>query len=330
MSIEILGHSTVYEKDGVYASHPANHGAWVSPDGDLLVGFLTGFYDRHSPYYHPVLEPYTKLQARSTNYGRSWTVETPNVDFEGTFSLPGTCQVSDNTIFRVCGVYDTGGEYCAEGGAFYASEDFGRVWSGPFAFVGLEDVFSDGWENTSRTRVDFPYFYLTRRVAGSFGTDECFRARMTKSGKFLFVDWVCRDDGRAAMPAVAWPYVALRMRTGPCRIELFKFYDGVWTRGEVVAETGRHNGNPPALAWISDNLVCAYGDRSKQMLFVAVKGQDGWEPTPIREGENPDIGYPQLLVLPDGTGACIYYWADETLGCTRIECTRFAVAVEGN
>lgn len=325
MTIEILGHSTVFEKEGVYASHPANHGAWVSGNGELLVGFLTGTYNKHAPHYHPVLEPYTKLLARSRDGGLSWSTETPSVDFEGMHTTNDVCRPSEGMIFRVCGVYDTGGEYCAESGAFYASDDFGRTWEGPFAFAGLESVFSDGWENTSRTRVDFPYFYLTRREAGRFGTDECFRAKMAENGKFEFIDWVCCGDTRAVMPAVAWPYVALRMRQGRCRIELLERADR-WIKVGQVSETGRRNGNPPALAWISGKLVCAYGDRSKKQMFVAVKNGDDWSATAIRKGSNSDIGYPQILILPDGTACCVYYWAEESQGCTRIECTRFGMA----
>ena len=93
-----------------------------------------------------------------------------------------------------------------------------------------------------------------------------------------------------------------------------------WSRLGKVGDTGRHNGNPPALAELADGrLCCVYGDRSRQKLFARASAdggktwgaevvlRDDYQPDPLGD---VDFGYPRVFRRPDGDLTVVYYWAD--------------------
>ena len=293
-----------------------------------MFGFLTGTYGPSSEGYHPLMKPYTKLQARSLNGGQTWNIETPNVDLNCS-QEPSEAPEFDLTksIIRGCGVYDTGGDDCVEHGGFYLSHDRGKEWLGPYKFTGLEKVF-DGYECTTRTCVIDNKLFMSRRKIGVFASDDTFEAY--HDGKnFHFKRWVCRDLNRATMPSVTefngHLYCALRRRSvhSNCLIEVFKFTDR-WNSCGVVGRTGKYNGNPPALSNVDGYLVCAYGHRStKSMMYAISDNGVTWSNFIMRGTTRYDIGYPQLFKLNNKELLCVYYWSDDDTRC-RIESTKLS------
>jgi hypothetical protein len=295
---------------------------------------------------HDIAEPFEKAQARSLDGGQTWTVEQPGVDFEcrEPLKLGRQPHRGADAVFRVCGVYDHGGEYCHRQGGFYLSYDFGRCWRGPFRFEGLDEWPAAapgraGVRNTSRTAVLGRHIFLSSCPEGSWGHDRTFCA--TWNGRtFKLCGVVCDEPGRrAVMPAVAicqgrmFAVLRRRSRDAGCWLEAFASADSgvTWDSCGVLAETGGNNGNPPAL--ICDQagrLVCAYGDRDRKAILALVSRDGGrsWaDPAALRAGGKTDIGYPRLFEDPQsGELVCVYYWADERSWLPqRIEATRFAL-----
>ena len=323
----------IHKERGIYCGWPANHGSWQWGD-ELLVGYMVGGFDRLGVGngMHAILHPYNKMLARSTNGGETWSPYYPGTNFHGrepSNIVPQFDLNDPDTIIRVCGNYDTGGEDCSIGGAFYLSVNRGWGWTGPYTFIGLDTTLRNGgrW-CTGRTRVVGNEVYLSAAKRDQWGTDWIFVAR--HNGQIFEFDAnkdiVLQDHYRAVMPAVAkigeaTVVVCRRKGRGKNWIDVVR-QDApgapwllVAQPNELagIAETGSHNGNPPALAAFGNRLVCAYANRSvKSMQFVWSddKGKTWSDPMEFDRGQDNDIGYPQMFVRTDGLGVCVYYWSD--------------------
>ncbi len=335
-----MKHGIVFAKEGVYAGWPANHGAWQWGD-EMLVGFLTGTYGRKS--MHNCIEPFEKLQARSLDGGETWQVERPNVDFESTFHvgfIPPGCNPKQS-IIRVSGCYDHGGDDCHPEGGFYFSNDRGRSWLGAYPFTGIEALFREPYSNTSRTAVLGDLVFVSRNFRGRFATDATFVARWKGDDGFDLLGTVCDQAARAVMPAVAetganmqasGPRIvaALRRRhyhRSQCWIDAFGSDDGgrSWRFLSQVDVTGGHNGNPPALAAMpGGELVCAYANRNEGEIRARVSfdAGDSWSPPIMLRKGLTDIGYPRLFPR-GGKVVCVYYFSSEEREQNHIACTIF-------
>jgi hypothetical protein len=315
--IDNITHGVVYAENGIYAGWPANHGAWQWGD-EFLVGFLRGKYKQSS--MHNIVEPFELVQARSLDGGNSWDVETTTIPIDVICQTGEKFDIS-NSIVRVRGIYDHGGDYIDPSGCFFASEDRGKNWHGPHSFCGLENIFENEINNTSRTsRID-DLLFMSKADARMWGTDEVFCVLHDK-GTFSVIGTVCSDDARAVMPSVAkvgdrLVVVCRRRKSGRYGgwIDAFVSDDGgiTWDKTAEVGTTGKNNGNPPALIRFgNDALLCCYANRTDQRIIGAVSLDGGhkWDQFTVRDGGKSDIGYPQLFMRSDGSPVCVYYWAD--------------------
>ena len=317
--MQVTKHRVVAQEPDSYAGWPANHGAWQRGD-EFLVGFMRGKYGTGS--FHDITEPFEKMLARSIDGGNTWKLETPNVDFECVESIKVTNPPSFNPkydIIRVCGRYDTGGEYCRQEGGFYLSRDFGVTWEGPFAFKGLEQVFGGSNHNTSRTRVVDGRIYLSAAKDMSWGSDWVFEASFhLETDTFYMKDIICKDNHRAVMPDVVQlgdRRVCVMRRKGRGRNWIDCFASdkgGPWRQLPAmgVTDTGWWNGNPAALAEVNGRLVCVYGHRGVKAICAKASDDGGMTwlgPVILRKSHDRDLGYPQLFKRSDGQLVCVYY-----------------------
>jgi BNR repeat-like domain/BNR/Asp-box repeat len=331
-----MKHITVFGEPATYAGWPANHGSWQWGD-EFLVGFMTGRHVKHR--MHNIEEPFSKLLARSTDGGETWKTFKPNVDFEARQEdiIPYAPPKSSDLIYRFCGRYDHGGEYCAKYGGCYRSEDRGATWSGPYQIGSLPN----GFHFTSRTCVLDDLIFISVAKESQWGSDGTLVGRL-ENGMYRHVATVLDDEYRAVMPAAAkvhYPLgnevgsriiVCLRRRGAPRRggwIDAVHSDDGgkTWSKPVHVADTGIHNGNPPALVERDGIFYCAYANRTDCKIWVSFSQDYGLTWTQLiclRSGECSDIGYPRLFKRDDGQLVCVYYWSDagET---QRIEATVF-------
>ncbi len=328
-----IEHSTVFAQDDIYAGWPANHGAWQWGD-EFLVGFMQGPWCATG--MHNICEPMVKKQARSLDGGKTWVVEDPGVDFEARTIAPAPPFSLKDSIIRVCGVYDHGGEACDTRGGFYLSKDRGHTWEGAYSFG--SSLFDPPCQNTSRTAVLGDLVFVSAAIIRQWGSDYTFCMRHTGS-EFLASGVVCKEwfndnadpvrqydpstvigYSRCVMPAVAQVdgrIVACCRRRDGRRTFIDSFgsdNDGrTWKHLSLVSNVPTNNGNPPALLAIGNRLVCAYGHRSTKtirMKISADRGETWGDHLVIRKGQDVDIGYPRLFARPDSTVVCVYYWSD--------------------
>lgn len=324
----MMAHTTVYADPGFFAGWPANHGAWQWGD-EFLVGFLRGPYDPTKLRTHRIREPFEKMQARSLDGGETWTVEQPNVDFEGVEATDPLGFDPATTDIRVCGFYDHGGDRCPDG-AFYLTQDRGRTWHGPYHLRGVQYIL--GERCSARTaRLGRARFLMTWRSDAR--EDDVVWLVEYDDGRFIPRAIVAGDDGRPAlMPqGVALGgrlVVAVRRMAPDYGIEAFASDDDgrTWRFLSRVSETGRHNGNPPALATDGRGIWCAYANRDKGRIMLAQSDDGGetWREDVIRRAPNggkSDIGYPQLFMRSDGRPVCVYYWSEPKGPPQHIEAT---------
>lgn len=314
MNIE---HATVFADKDVYAGWPANHGRWQCGD-ELLFGFLAGPFVPKGSYGHRVKEPFARLLARSQDGGHTFVVSQTDGLFdvtEGDSLSKIEFDPTDN--YRFCGFYDHGGDYCPGKGAVYASQDFGRNWSGPHAVPFLGDV---GDVCSARTAVLDDLVFLTYRHPYQFGTDYVVVARMV-AGSLVKAGEI-RAIGRVAMPSVARIgdviYAACRRREYHKSgfIQIFKSLNNGLT-WELCSEfpefiTGSSNGNPPSLVATWDSrLALTYGNRTENIIVLAVGIGTDWRFESIRTGGVSDIGYPQSFINRSEELVVAYYWTED-------------------
>lgn len=314
----------VYADSGMFAGWPANHGAWQW-GSEWLVGFLRGRYARSS--MHNIREPFEYCFARSLDDGLTWTVEPHGREFEAGVVTHSTPLFSmPQTIRRVCGVYDHGGDECDPRGGFFLSYDRGRTWRGPFLFEGLEDQFNGKELHCTARQAELPdddLLFLTNAERFSWGTDQIFVARYV-AGRFTLLSRIDFGEGRAVCPAVARIggriVVAARRRKNGTRsgwIDVCHSDDGgaTWSKPRFVTSTGSNNGNPPALINADGALCCAYGDRDARTICARWSDDLGatWgEPQVLATSPvDRDLGYPRLLRRQDGVVIAIYYIATQ-------------------
>jgi hypothetical protein len=345
-----MRHTIAFYDPKIFAGWPANNGLWVYPDGEVLVGCVTGAYN--SQPGHNLLEPYTQRLLRSLDGGETWQVETPR-GYAGSGDEPS--QLKTPLDFTVPGFalrLEGAGYHGSDEprGAFYASADRGHSWAGPFALAGLHtNPELEGEAFSPRTDYIFlnnneALVFLSVRGGKRWKTDRTFCAHTMDGGmSFSFQSWMVpnEDPFRSVMPSTVRLLggelvSALRRRRTDaevCWIDVFSSRDEgtSWQFLGKVGDTGAWNGNPPALVGLPDGrLCCAYGDRERRKMITRTS-QDGgqtWQnETVLREDfagdDEPDFGYPRLARLPSGELLAVYYWATDSHPQQHIAATRW-------
>lgn len=340
-----MEHCIVYAEHGRFAGWPANNGVWMwsrvdkAGQDEILVGFTTGPYVMSSG--HNIGKPYRNCLARSLDGGVTWHVEHP----EGYVSIGHPLLVLAEPIdfshpgfaFRVIGDAYHGTE--EKRGGFHFSYDRGKTWQGPFGFTGLTDLpqFREA-ELTPRTDylvsgADSCTVFLSARSSELWGADRPFCARTEDGGlTFDFVSWLVSpgDPYRAVMPSTVCYHPgtwvsALRRRDmdagdTDCWIDAYLTKDAGahWSFLSRIGETGKHNGNPPAMVKMADGrLCCVYGQRNRCQIVARYSRDEGtsWGPELVIRDDyasvepDQDLGYPRLVQRSDGSLVAMYYWA---------------------
>jgi len=282
--------------------------------------------------------------ARSLDGGKTWTVEDPDhfVEDDGLekTDCPGVNFAHPGFAMRV------------DGDQFFVSRDRGRHWQGPYRFKGLP--FDDD-DLTSRTdylvqgpRKCLIFLSAETGLVESNYQDRCFCARTTDGGRsFTFLGWMTHDtEVRSVMPSTVYVgdrhLVSVMRRKHEQRFEKRPSItrnwieaaesrdDGkTWRNLGKVADTdlGERNGNPPALVRLSDGRLCvAYGYRAFP-FGIRVKASDdngrtcGEEVALRSDGATWDLGYPRMVVRPDGRLVTMYYYTTKGVPAQHIGVT---------
>lgn len=298
--------------------------------------------------------------------GATWSSETPApyVDDSVAEAADGDVDFAHPDIaLRLIGNGYPSNETNFPRGGYLLSYDRGRSWSGMRSLGTLPDHPEFAGRNFS-TRTNYLIsgqtclMFVSSRVQSDdkavlWGTEKVACVRTSNGRDFDYLGWVVppSDPYRATMPAAVQVadgtlFLAARRRqlpadasTGanadPCWIDGYLSRDGgqSWSATGRVAETGRWNGNPPALALTADGrLCCVYGNRDRatmEAVFSADLGATWSAPLVLRADYqrdgfgDPDLGYPRLVANADGTLVATYYWATATAPHHHIAATRW-------
>jgi hypothetical protein len=346
-----------FQEQNMFGGWPANNGIWTWDNGkEILVGYTYGkFVEQKGHNIEGMSEQAEGLVARlarSTDGGLTWKSEELK-NYVGTLKQPipspgGIDFQSNGFAMRVVGTAYHGahdGE-----GHFFVSNNRGKVWQGPYRFNGLmEDPNLKGLYNTSRTGyvVTGPkscLIFMSARESLTKYNDKTFVAETTDGGKtFHFVSWIVplSDPHRAVMPSAARLkdgslVVALRRRNGPKDLGWVDVHGSkdngkTWDFLSKVGDTGKRNGNPPALVALKDGrIACTYADRSRVKLYTRISSDGGksWgKELIVRDDFQPDsfgdmdFGYPRLAVNQKNKLVNLYYWATKEIPQQHIATT---------
>jgi BNR repeat-like domain len=305
--------------------------------------------------------PFRPVQVRSSDAGRTWTVEpfsgvlpggatSLNADEHVDPALRTASRLYSASAFAIPPEPVAFGEpetaiLCGRTGLgpgavswFYASIDRCRSWSGPFALPGLGRSGVSARTDVVPLGPNEALFMLSSPRTAGDGEGGTICAHTADGGHSFSHRGTVQetdDDGYAIMPStVLRPdgslLTALRR---PHRLEAFSSRDCGRTWQQVsgmVADTGRH-GNPPSLVALPDERVAVlYGRRDEPFAICARTSADEgrhWsaERTLVDlAGGTPDFGYVRTVASPDGF-VSIYY-ANRSSGDRVIEAVNWSVA----
>jgi hypothetical protein len=350
-----IEHMIAYRASGRYGGWPANYGMW-SWNSELLIQFTEGAlvadYDAHQRT-HKIdrFQPIQVMQARSLDDGRTWTKGT----FSGRIPDDGALCASDHGGKQFGQVYaeknppvnmETPLDFSSPETAvlvgfttchaapepvfswFYASQDRGRTWGGPYRFNGLdESLLLAGRTDIVRLGAERALFMIScHKSNGQEGRIFCAE---TRDGGCTFrqLSWLAKelDDGYEIMPssvrlADGRILTASRVGTGKlirkgC-IRLYESQDDgrSWQALQpAVPDTGRLS-NPPALLQLRDGRLClVYGFRNPPSGMRARLSADAgrsWSADIVlrADGGDHDIGYPRAVLNTRGQVVTAYYY----------------------
>ena len=333
-------HTEAAIQEGKFHGWPANNGAWIWGN-EILVGYNQG--DHVVVPGHNYTGQIKVMLSRSKDGGRTWEMSDPE-NFVGDVSESVTLQKPVNFLHKGFAMrVEAQGYHGADdpGASFFFSYDRGNSWSGPHPFGEIRGLTGmEGRELTPRT--DYLVLgknecaaFFSEREPGTFD-DKVFMIRTVDGGmSWEFVSWLVSrtDPYRGVMPQTVkvtgneWvSAIRRRIPSGDldCWIDVYASTNlgRSWEFRSRVAETGKSNGNPPALVKLRDGrLCCIYGNRSLHQIrgrYSKDKGVTWGEEFIVRDGfysapgdDFSDLGYPRLVQNEKGELVAMYYWASE-------------------
>ncbi len=351
-------HVIVYHDPAWWAGTPANGGIW-SWGNEILVMFQIAHYlPKGDDEFHSydLQQPSYGAGARSLDGGETWTFE-PHPDLGNplfkNFTPPSAPQSCPGNIDFT----SPGFAAIALRDRFFTSTDRGHTWSGPWQLPSFPDIPAKSLTARTDYLVHGPHdctFFISARIpqvnAGDY-KDRAFAARTRDGGAtFDFLGWMTGEPlvVRSVMPStvrISDQHLVSVMRRrfdldqpGPNIeqnwIDAYESRDGgrTWEFLSKVATTDRgnednRNGNPPALVRLDDGrLVVAYGYRGEPYGIRAKISDDNgatWSDfISLRDdARNWDLGYPRMVVRPDGRLVTVYWLGTDRLREQHIEAT---------
>lgn len=341
-------HVKVYHEKGKFGGWPANWGAWIW-ENEILVGFAQGDYEDLGDERHHFARNKTErhLLARSLDGGYSWRLEDPGA--KGSLLLP------NNGVFHgqlrtdvspemptpllepinflhpdLALTVRTDNIHSGESRIWY-SYDRGRKWKGPHL---LPNFGHPGMAARTDYQIYGPHeALLFVTIAKENGREGRPAVIQTTDGglTWSFLSFIGPEpEGFGIMPASVKIsenelYVAVRRREEDRRfIAGFRSTDRgrTWHQeSDPVENCGI--GNPPALQMLPDGRLClVYGYRAEPYSIRARLSSDNgktWSHDYVlrNDGANRDMGYPRLVVRPDGKVVAMYYFNDISTGPER-------------
>lgn len=211
-----VAHSIIYHQPGRFAGWPANSGAFIFDNNEILVGFTEAKYKLSNS--HNSDGPYNSFVARSLDGGTTWTYNDPE-NFVGDLGkkpelkkLPSPINFTHpEFVMRFVGDSYHGAD---DGrGHFFYSYDKGKSWQGPYTVGDMLQwpEFANTGLNELSPRTDYVVksnkeclLFFSIRTAEKFGSDRLFCVKTVDGGQsFTFQGWVVPPaSAKGAFPKV--------------------------------------------------------------------------------------------------------------------------------
>jgi hypothetical protein len=335
---QALRHLIVYRERDRFCGWPANHGVWSWGD-EILLGFERVHYEVHEQEHSIRRDLPSELRfLRSYDGGESWRLDG---DPLWTLKKPGLLTSSREAVVPLRQPIDFDHpDFVMKsfGAKFVISYDRGKHWHGPYAYPdfgpdlnkeltartdylveGAESclIFLAAIEPAVQAKLKDRAFCIHTADGGM-----SFQMRGYMTGEPINVRSVMPATVRGAQGQLI---SAMRRRhdaagesglVQSCWVDIYHSADNgaTWEFLSKVADTGQHNGNPPALIRLHDGRLCvAYGVRAEPYGIRAKLSHDdgrtwGEEIRLRTDGRTWDIGYPRLVQRTDGQIITVYYY----------------------
>lgn len=201
-------HSIIYYQPGRFAGWPANCGAFIFDNDEIVTGFTEASYKKTNS--HNAEGPFYSWLARSLDGGKTWTTSDPE-NYVGDFGKrPELKELTHPINYKKSGfaMRVVGTSYHGADDArahFFYSYDAGKSWNGPYGFrdmLNWPELTQAGLDELT-PRTDYVVYdsshcllFLSVRKKGVFGSDRLFCAETKDGGRsYQFLGWVIGPAG---------------------------------------------------------------------------------------------------------------------------------------
>ncbi len=204
-------HAIIYYQPGRFAGWPANNGAFIFDNDEIITGFTEAPYKKTDG--HNADKPYLNWLARSTDGGYTWTAADPDNYASDFGDRPELQTITAPLNYREPGfamrVVGAGYHGADDGRAhFFYSYSGGKTWNGPYGFGDLlswPELTEAGFDELT-PRTDYIVndsnhclLFFSARKKGVFASDRLFCIETTDGGQtYRFLSWVIGPEGTAS------------------------------------------------------------------------------------------------------------------------------------
>ena len=326
----------IYQVEGRFGGWPANNGIWSWGD-EIVVGFNLGYYKKNTSGGHDIDgdRPSVDRYARSTDGGRSWSIEVPsyleNGEERALQDPPGGIDFA-NPDFAARFKLDK----------FYYSLDRCTTWNGPYrmpsfgrkGLLARTDYIVEGPNRLTA-------FVAATKGDGDEGQPLCIRT-LDGGTTWALVGWIgpCPPVDRygySIMPSTValegGGYLSVIRRAGEFDgtsrwwLEAFLSPDEGVSWYKLDAPLIVNGGNPASMITLEDGRIAlTYGWRNAPYGIRAMISEDrgqtwGRELVLRMDGASWDLGYPRTVQRADGKCVTVYYFhhadhPERSIACT--------------
>ena len=364
--MKVLHQSVIAQAPDRFYGWPANCGMWCWPTegsdkGEILVSFIEGYHlvDHGTSHAIDTERKRQTIFARSFDGGESWEIERPALPWPDVDALneiapdeigdeqwiPSLKEPINFTAPGFAMMFQNMSTHYPSRSWFYFTYDKGHTWQGPFRvptmfratslrtdyivlddktlFVGFTASRPDGFEGT---------IYAAKLCDGGLRWEIHGKLGEEPGNSFHIMPSTCRMPDGSYISATRFCDKA-----GVRRLEIFRSADDgqnwemIATIGDSCSPTA---GNPPAMCLLDDGrLLVVYGKRDTPHGMIAHASSDGgftWsQPFYLRQdSECADLGYPRMIIRPDGMAVTAYYYSPTEDSLRFVGCTVFDPAEE--
>ena len=359
--MKVISHGIIAKAPDRFYGWPANCGMWSWPGEspsrpEILVSFIEGAHLADHGEHHAIdtEQPSRTVFARSLDGGESWSIErtalswpdvgalemlAPDEEADNAF-IPTLTHPIDFTSPDLALMFQNMGTHYPSRSWFYYTLDRGHSWNGPYRVPMMARAMS---MRTDYTVLDKNTLYLGMTASREDGYEGVtFAGKLCDGG----LRWERLGDigtepnaGFRIMPATCilpdGSYISATrfyLDSGYRSIEIYKSAD----RGqswEMISQVGSSHdpkaGNPPAMCLLSDGrLLLVYGKRDVPQGIIAHTSADGgktWSEGFVlrHDAQSGDLGYPRMIIRPDGIAVAAYYYTHSEQDLRFIGCTLF-------